>query len=93
MSEPKPTYTVRGAPRGSGDIVQRKADILDFIKSYKASNDGNSPNLREIGSCIGVQSTSTIRYYLAQLEEDGLIVVDKRLARHISVTGGMWVCR
>lgn len=67
----------------------RAQKALEFIIRYKVENDGNSPNMREIGEAIGVKSTSLIDYYLRRLEEAGCIR-ERQLwrSRQIQLVGG-----
>ena len=46
--------------------------IFNFIVKFK-NEKGFIPSVREIGSAIGLSSTSTIAYYLNKLEQDGKI--------------------
>lgn len=46
--------------------------LFDFIKTYKKQN-GFCPSVREMCEHLGVNSTSTITYYLNHLEKQGKI--------------------
>lgn len=92
MTETKPTYRI-GHPspgRPPGDADRRADDVLDFIKEYKADNDGNSPTVREIMEGVGLSSTSVVVYYLNNLVERELITRLKSDSRSIQVVGGSW---
>ncbi len=64
--------------------------IFEFIVSYKSANDGNSPSVREIAGRLAT-STSMVDYYLARLEQLGLL--ERRRdgsSRNIHIIGGAW---
>jgi SOS-response transcriptional repressor LexA len=63
-------------------------EIYNYILSYKAKNDGNSPSIREIMSQTSVNSTSVVQHHLLKLVDMGLIEkVDKKF-RSILIVGG-----
>jgi len=68
----------------------RKNEIFYYIISYKTDNDGLSPTYREICAEFDIKSTSTVRYYLKLLEEEGRITFGYR-KRGIKVKGGRWI--
>ncbi len=61
--------------------IRQKA-ILDFIVS-ELKNRGTSPSIHEIGEHIGLTSTSTVHYHLAELEKKGHIYRDSKKSRSI----------
>lgn len=61
-----------------------KYEILKFINEFSAKN-GYSPSVREICKKIGLNSTSTVFYYLKQLEAEGLVARDSGKNRAIKV--------
>lgn len=68
--------------------IQDKADkLFDYIIKFQAKN-GFPPSLREMGAFMGINSTSTISYYLNYLEEEGLIRRDVYKNRAIEILGG-----
>lgn len=69
----------------------RRAAIYRYILAYKQSHDGNSPSIREIGQVMGIESTSMVMYYLRQLEELDLILIESARSRAIQVVGGAWI--
>ena len=74
-------------------LSPNKQKVYQFIKAYKKAHDGNSPTIREIGDGCGINSTSTVRFYLCGLERLGLIRrsdVSGR-TRAIEVVGGKWI--
>ena len=72
---------------------EQRRKIYGFIVRYKEQHDGNSPTYREIMTGCQLKSVSTVGYYLADLEDRGLIVRSVRRggARVIEVVGGQWI--
>lgn len=68
----------------SDDITSRQRDVLEFIRSSIRTR-GYPPSVREIGSAVGLSSTSTVHGHLARLEEKGLIRRDATKPRTIEV--------
>lgn len=56
-----------------------------YIKQYILTN-GYPPSMREICKAVGVASTSTVSYYLTQMEADGKIIRNKSKNRSIELT-------
>ena len=50
----------------------RTSQILLFIQAFSAEN-GFGPTIREIGSAVGLRSTSTVAGYLNRMSKAGLI--------------------
>lgn len=68
--------------------ITPKAEILfDYILKFQAQN-GFPPSLREMGTFMGISSTSTVSYYLDYLEELGLIRRDVYKNRAIEILNG-----
>lgn len=68
--------------------IQDKTDkLFEYIIKFQAKN-GFPPSLREMGSHMGISSTSTISYYLNYLEEEGLIRRDVYKNRAIEILHG-----
>ena len=63
-------------------LSTRQKAILDFIIA-ELKNRGSSPSIHEIGEHIGVTSTSTVHYHLAELEKKGQILRDSKKSRSI----------
>jgi predicted transcriptional regulator len=67
-----------------------RKQIYDFILSFKAEHDGNSPSIRDIADKFH-RSTSMVNYYLNYMESIGLIWRgEKGVSRMIQVTGATW---
>ena len=64
--------------------------VFDYIVDYKSKHDGLSPAYRDIISAVGISSTSTVRYYLDNLEKRGKIELTEFKSRTIKVVGGSW---
>ncbi len=56
-------------------VTQRQQQVLDFILS-EVQAKGYPPSVREIGSAIGLSSSSTVHSHLAALERKGFIKRD-----------------
>ncbi len=52
--------------------LDKQQQLLEFIRKYVDEN-GYPPTVREMCHAVKVNSTSTIAYHLAKLEEDGCI--------------------
>jgi repressor LexA len=74
------------------DLTKRQQEIFDFIKRYSAVN-GYPPTVRDIGSAVGLASSSTVHAHLANLEKIGLLRRDPTKPRAIELldraTAGM----
>jgi SOS-response transcriptional repressor LexA len=55
-----------------------RAEILKFVAEYKREHGGNSPSIREIVAGTSSKSTSHVRYYLLQLQNEGVLIVHGR---------------
>jgi len=63
---------------------QRQRSIFKYIKDFLLEN-GFPPSVREIGSAVGLRSSSTVHAYLDMLEDRGLIVRDPAKPRAIDI--------
>ncbi|MFC2341578.1 MAG: helix-turn-helix domain-containing protein, partial [Selenomonas artemidis] len=52
--------------------TRRQSEILQYIKDFLVDK-GYPPSVREIGTAVGLKSSSTVHRYLAMLEENGAI--------------------
>lgn len=66
-------------------VTQKQHDLLDFIKRYKAANDGVAPNFDEMRKAAGLVSKSGVHRLLIGLEERGLIVRLPHRARAVHI--------
>lgn len=65
-------------------ISKRQESIMDFIKS-EVSLKGYPPSVREIGTAVGLASSSTVHGHLARLESKGYIRRDPTKPRAIEI--------
>lgn len=66
------------------DVRKEKAqEILDYIKSKR--DRSYPPSIREIGAAVGLKSPSSVKGYLDDLTEAGLIRRDPSVSRGIEV--------
>lgn len=68
------------------EISEKQKQIFEFIKERIASY-GTAPSVREIGSAVGLKSTSSVQYNLNALENAGYIKRDANLKRTIRIAG------
>jgi repressor LexA len=66
-------------------LSKRQQSILDFTRDYM-SEQGRPPTIREIGSAVGISSTSVVNYNLAKLEERGYLDRDPDVSRGLRLT-------
>lgn len=66
-------------------LSERQHKILDFIRKFSLEN-GYPPSIREIGSAVGISSTSVVNYNLNRLEEKGYLDRDQNVSRGIRLT-------
>jgi len=69
---------------GMTKISKRQESIMDFIKS-EVSQKGYPPSVREIGTAVGLASSSTVHGHLARLESKGYIRRDPTKPRAIEI--------
>lgn len=48
--------------------------VLDFIKGYKRSHQGNSPSFDEIAEACALGGRSVVRYHVGILQKEGRLV-------------------
>ena len=68
----------------SNNLTPREQAIIDFIKSNIKAK-GYPPSVREIGSSVGLKSSSTVHSYLKRMEEKGIIRRDPTKPRAVEV--------
>ena len=66
--------------------TRRQSEILDYIKEFLVEK-GYPPSVREIGTAVGLKSSSTVHRYLSMLEENGMIRRDATKPRAIDIMG------
>ena len=66
------------------NLTRRQQEIFDFVKRY-VSEHGYPPTVRDIGSAIGLTSSSTVHAHLANLEKLGVLKRDPTKPRALEV--------
>lgn len=66
------------------ELSPRQQRIYRFIRQF-ASEHHYPPTIREIGSALGISSTSVVNYNLNKLEEAGLIQRDREVSRGLKI--------
>lgn len=67
-----------------GRVSNKRAEILSFLKQFTAEK-GYPPTVREIMRAVGLKSTASVHYHLAELNRTGAISVDGSKNRAISL--------
>ncbi len=67
-------------------LTDRQRRILEFIRDYRTIQ-GYPPSIREIANSVGLQSTSSVSYHLAQLEERGFLRREDKKPRAFDISG------
>jgi repressor LexA len=75
-------------PHVSG-VTRHQRDLLEFIISYTAENNGVPPTIREMRDWSGLASMSGVYRLVSALEERGLIRRLPNRARSIVVVGAL----
>ena len=63
----------------------KQQDILEFLRTFTAEN-GYAPSLREICAAVGLRSTASVHYHLAELKRQGQIDIDENKNRAITLS-------
>jgi len=66
------------------ELTRRQQEILDFVRA-EIHRRGFPPSVREIGTAVGLSSSSTVHSHLAALEEKGFIRRDPSKPRALEV--------
>ncbi|ACT00264.1 LexA family transcriptional repressor [Paenibacillus sp. JDR-2] len=61
-------------------LSKRQKDALEFIQEYQAKN-GYAPTIREVGTGLGLKSSSTIHAIMARLQQKGYLVREGKSPR------------
>ncbi len=67
-------------------LNDKQKEIFEYIKEI-ISQRGIAPSVREIGSAVGLSSTSSVQYNLNALEGAGYITRESNLKRTIRICG------
>ena len=76
----------RGCVMG-GNLSLRQRQILEFIVQFTAEHD-YPPTIREIGTNVGISSTSVVNYNLNKLEGMELLTREREVSRGLSLNRG-----
>lgn len=68
-----------------GKLSERQNRMLEFIRVFSEDN-GYPPSIREIGSAVGISSTSVVNYNLNRLVEEGYLDRDQNVSRGLRLT-------
>jgi|GEM_PF-476505 len=66
------------------ELNQREVDVLHALASYQHTH-GYAPAIRELGLMVGLQSPSTVSWYLDMLERKGYIRRVRRRPRSVAI--------
>lgn len=66
------------------DLTATQQRLVDVIREVKQDRN-YAPSMRELGEAVGLSSTSSVSYQLAQLESAGVISRDPRRPRTIDL--------
>ena len=70
----------------AAQLTARQREILAFVNSHSAQH-GYPPTVREIGTAVGLTSSSTVHAHLANLERLGLLRRDPAKPRALNLVG------
>lgn len=62
----------------------KQAEILKFLQQFLSEN-GYAPSVREICAAVGLRSTSSVHYHLNELKRRGLIEMEDKKNRTVTV--------
>lgn len=68
------------------DLTTRQKRMLEYIKQHLRET-GYPPTIREIGSAVGISSTSVVNYNLNVLQQKGYIERARETSRGLRVVG------
>jgi len=68
-------------------LSERQQQMLGFITQF-SDEHGYPPTIRDIGTKLGISSTSVVSYNLKILEKEGLIHRDETISRGLKVVQG-----
>jgi len=68
-------------------ITARQNDVLNAIRQYIQENQ-YAPSIRELGTMVGLRSSSTVHRHLEKLKENGRIHWETSSPRTITIIKG-----
>ena len=72
------------ARKAKKGLSERQEQILQFIREF-TREEGRPPTLREIGSAVGISSTSVVDYNLNALAKKGYLTRNPHVSRGIRI--------
>ncbi len=72
------------ARKAKKGLSERQEQILQFIREF-TREEGSPPTLREIGSAVGISSTSVVDYNLNALAKKGYLTRNPHVSRGIRI--------
>src|SRR5699024_4771352 len=80
-------HPVPEQPDGADDLTERQRKVLEAIRDWMRDH-GYPPSVREIGTAVGLTSTSSVAYQLRVLERKGYLRKDPHRPRTVGVLVG-----
>lgn len=65
-------------------LTEKQKNVLHTIKDF-INKKGYSPTIRELGTLLGLKSTSTVKGYIDRLVEGGYVEKEKDCSRTLRV--------
>ena len=65
-----------------GKLSERQQEMISFIGKF-TGDKGYPPTIRQIGTAVGISSTSVVNYNLNKLEREGFILRDLKVSRGV----------
>lgn len=65
-----------------GKLSDRQQEMIAYIGKF-TGDKGYPPTIRQIGTAVGISSTSVVNYNLNKLERDGYILRDLKVSRGV----------
>lgn len=63
--------------------VERRKEILVYVRNYVTERGGGSPSIQEIADAVGLASPNATRAHLHRLAGEGFLSMEPRHARSI----------
>jgi repressor LexA len=82
----KSGFHEQGRKEATMSLSARQEAIVRFITKFLDDN-GYPPSIRDIGTAVGISSTSVVNYNLNILEREGYIARDREVSRGLRLVG------
>ena len=66
-------------------LTPRLQELVSFIRSYLAANDGIAPSYAEMAAAIGLRSKSGVARMVNELEARGIVAKDNHIGRSVTI--------